>query len=241
MARKPATKPKPLKAVRTPPTALVPIKLEDVPVLVDLDADLNKKELRFCEYYFNAVSAEKKVTKEDGSEASQTAQELHLDAILTAGRRAGYEATGPVMQVLGRRILQKFELSKDNSELMTYVGLGKIPVILAMKEIAMDSKQTGQARSLVLGHATKCHGMQKDVVDSRGARVIYYEEAPACQSGGGRKKGKKIAGDDDQTITITGQVQDLCPLCKQGIFDAPCGPAHKIMAEEMRDQGDEDV
>ena len=239
MARKPATKPKPLKAVRTPPTALVPIKLENVPVLVDLDADLNTKELRFCEYYFNAVSAEKKVTQEDGSQASQTAQELHLDAILAAGRKAGYEATGPVMQVLGRRILQKFELSKDNSELMTYVGLGKIPVILAMKEIAMDSKQTGQARSLVLGHATKCHGMQKDVVDSRGARVIYYEEALSCQPG--RKKGKKIAGDDDQTVTITGQVQDLCPLCKQGMFDAPCGPAHKIMAEEMRGQEDEEA
>lgn len=199
------------EVIQTP--KVVQIKIEQVPTLIDLEADMTVKEVKFVEYFGNVLGAAKE---------NESANELRRRAIISAGKKAGYNAGEEVLLALGRRILYKLELQRDISTLMAIANMDKLTAIMTLTEIAVNTKQTGQARTLALGIITKCHGMQKDVVDSRGARVMYFmdersEKAQEAQEAG--------------VLTITGV--PVCPVCAQMVSAEACGPAHRMLQREM--------
>lgn len=122
--------------------------------LVNLVVPLDARELRFLELYFGGMP------------------------VPVAARIAGYKQKSErTRTIIGKKVIAKYDSLKDHREIMLKMGMGPVRVTGLLLELAMNGKSEN-ARIQALNIATKCLGMQRDVMEAgSGAEVIIRRTA----------------------------------------------------------------
>jgi hypothetical protein len=121
--------------------------LEKHPEIIEFDTDLSEKEIKVLDFYFSGAPLHKAV------------------------KAAGYRAKdAPTRVFIGNRILQKYECQAGGKEIFRRIGLGEVRI--ALKLLALTDDENPRVRLQALNIASKCVGMQRDVVESLEAPVI---------------------------------------------------------------------
>lgn len=110
---------------------------------------INKQEMKFLEMYFLGM------------------------AIPSACKVAGYKhKTKETLMAIGRKIIAKYEGSKEHREIMLRMGFGPVRVVSLLIDMAENGKSEN-ARVQALNITTKCLGMQRDIMEAgSGAELI---------------------------------------------------------------------
>ncbi len=148
-------------------------KIREIPELIDLNSELSEKELKVLDFYFSGHPLHKAV------------------------KAAGYKAKdAPTRVFIGNRILQKYEGQAGGKEIFRRIGLGEVRI--ALKLLALTDDENPRVRLQALNIASKCVGMQRDVVESLEAPVIVI---------GGQEEGEVQAQQDQLRAQVQGQGQ----------------------------------
>jgi hypothetical protein len=121
--------------------------VQNLPEIIEIDTDLSEKELKVLDSYFSG-------------------HPLHR-----AVKAAGYKAKDiPTRIFIGNRILQKYECQAGGKEIFRRIGLGEVRI--ALKLLALTDDEKPNIRLQALSIASKCLGMQREVLESLEAPVI---------------------------------------------------------------------
>jgi hypothetical protein len=134
----------------------------------DHKSPMTPREQKFLEIYFSG----EKITMEQ------------------AARRAGFKAKNKTALCnAARRVLMKYECQTDPREIFRRIGLGEEAIAKKLLAIADDTGIAAGTRVQALSIASKCLGLQREVVEgASGARIVIHpaaEPAPPAQSGEG--------------------------------------------------------
>lgn len=134
----------------------------------DLKSPMTAREQRFLGIYFSG----EKITMEK------------------AAKLAGFK--GKSKQALcnaARKVLMKYECQTDPREIFRRIGLGEEAIARKLLAIADDTQVAAGTRVQALSIASKCLGLQREVLEGAdGARIVIHpaaEPAAPAQSGTG--------------------------------------------------------
>ncbi|MDI6752796.1 MAG: hypothetical protein QME78_00190 [Thermodesulfobacteriota bacterium] len=150
---------------------------------LDLKADFSPRQLRFLEIYFSPTPpGKKKISQEE------------------ALRRAGYKCKHQAARMTAKKILDKYCHRTDPREIFRRVGLSEEAIATRLLAIADDPTTPAGTRVQALSIASKCLGLQREVIESAGgARIVICGDDPepdeAQQTGqqGGDRPTKPIS------------------------------------------------
>jgi hypothetical protein len=91
-----------------------------------------------------------------------------------AVKMAGYRTRGKSMrEYIGRRVIEKLEQSTSGRDIFRKLGLGEVTIGLLLLQIASDPRAGANARIAALATASKCIGLQREVIEgSEGAEIV---------------------------------------------------------------------
>jgi hypothetical protein len=134
--------------------------VQNLPEIIEIDTDLSEKEIKVLDLYFSGAPLHKAV------------------------KAAGYKAKDePTRVFIGNRILQKYEGQAGGKEIFRRIGLGEVRI--ALKLLALTDDENPRVQLQALNIASKCVGMQREVLESLEAPVIvigaHQEEKDTAQ------------------------------------------------------------
>ena len=162
----------------------------DLEGLVKDSSEMTEPEMVFMNIYLRLLGAD-----------NPMAMQLAID-------RAGFQfKADQVKIVVGNRILAKFQGKKDHKEVMRLAGWGPLQITMQLKHLSCNSK-SDTARVQALNISSKCHDMQKSVLEvGQGVDIIIKRnkgeglESPVFEKDMGAKAGK-----DKERIAPAGKV-----------------------------------
>ena len=127
----------------------------------DLKSPMTALEKRFLTIYFSG----EKITMEQ------------------AAKRAGFRARNKTALCnAARRVLSKYEGQTDPREIFRRIGLGEEAIARKLLAIADDSGIAAGTRVQALSIASKCLGLQREVVEgASGARIVIHPAAEPAE------------------------------------------------------------
>ena len=150
-----AKTPKPVTS-QLPPCDPGAIEPEDEGTEFDPKAPMTHREQRFLQVYFSG----EKITREQ------------------AARKAGFKSkTKTGLCNAAKRVLNKYDAQTDPREIFRQIGLGEQAIAKKLLAIADDPKTPAGTRVQALSVASKCIGLQREVVESAGGAKIIIEPA----------------------------------------------------------------
>ncbi|MDI6854043.1 MAG: hypothetical protein QME75_10640 [Deltaproteobacteria bacterium] len=159
------------KPEKTPKNVKKPPKIREIPELIDLNSELSEKEIKVLDAYFSGHPLHKAV------------------------KAAGYKAKDASTRVfIGNRILQKYEGQAGGKEIFRRIGLGEVRI--ALKLLALTEDENPRVRLQALNIASKCVGMQREVLESLEAPIIVI---------GGQEEGEVQAQQEQLRAQVQGQ------------------------------------
>ena len=97
-----------------------------------------------------------------------------------AVKMAGYKTRSKSMRYyVGSKIVEKLENGARGKEIFRRVGLGEVTIAMLLLQIARDAKSGSNARISALNVASKCVGLQKEVIEGgEGADIVINYSTP---------------------------------------------------------------